>query len=58
VIYISIGITALAIGSIIMTHKQTRIELDRAYQKGFQDGAEAILERRYKRLDELENEKD
>jgi hypothetical protein len=59
-IYISIGIAMLAIGSIVLTHRQTQIELDKEYRRGFEDGAEAILDKKYKTLSELEqeNEKD
>jgi hypothetical protein len=55
-IYISIGITLLAIGSIVMTNRQTKIELEKAYGNGFQAGAEAILDKKYKKLEELEQE--
>jgi len=56
-IYLSIGIAMLAIGSIVLTHKQTQIELQKAYEKGLHDGAEAVI-RQWTRRHGDENEKD
>lgn len=57
-IYISIGIALLAIGSIWMAERQAKIELDKAYWQGFKAGTETILDRKYQRLDELQKKKD
>jgi hypothetical protein len=58
-IYLSIGIAMLAIGSMWIAHHQFEEALDKSYAKGFRDGAKCIVERKYKRIDEvMGNEKD
>ena len=50
-IYISIGIAFLAIGSIWMAQRQLERAMSEAYEAGFRDGARIIAERSYQRIE-------
>ncbi len=57
-IYLSIGILALAIALLFIGDKQTDKRVQDSYENGFIHGMEHIIEKRYERLNELETKKD
>lgn len=56
-VFIGVLLTCLAIGLILFSNKQTERKVDRAYRKGFEDGSNTVLERKFLRVVD-ENEKD
>jgi len=56
VIYLSIGILAVAIALLFIGDKQTEKRVQDSYEQGFRDGAEAIIERKYIALDEMKKD--
>ena len=55
-IYLSIGILAVAIALLFIGDKQTEKRVQDSYEEGFQDGVDAIIQRKYIAL-ETENDK-
>ena len=55
-IYLSIGILAVAIALLFIGDKQTEKRVQDSYEQGFRDGAEAIIERKYIALDEMKKD--
>jgi hypothetical protein len=56
-IYLSIGILAVAIALLFIGDRQTEKRVQDSYENGFIDGMQHIADKRYERLDELLNER-
>ena len=49
-IWTSIGILILAVATLVVAQRQTNQDIERSYSRGFIEGVETVLKRRYHTL--------
>lgn len=55
-LWVSVGIMALTIGTLIVAQKQTEHQIAEAYSEGFRAGADVVIRKKYEALEALEKE--